>query len=90
MQVNKALKYGTYGFVFGTIGLYILAMFSLMHPLFELFANPLLYPGRWLGTFIGGADGSTFEVILLTFFNGLLYAFLFVLIRIIAKQTTGA
>jgi hypothetical protein len=88
--MNKALRYGTYGFLFGTIGLYLVAMISLMHPLFELVASPLMYPGRWLGSFIGGADGSTGEVLLLTLFNGVLYAFLFVLIRIIAKQTTGA
>lgn len=88
--MNKALRYGTYGFLFGTIGLYILAMLSLMHPFIELIASPLMYPGRSLGSFIGGADGSTGEVLLLTLFNGVLYAFLFVLIRIIAKQTTGA
>lgn len=88
--MHKALKYGTYGFLFGTIGLYILAMLSLMHPLFERLASPVMYPGRLLGERIGGADGSTGEVIILTLFNGLLYAFLFILIRIIAKQTTGA
>jgi hypothetical protein len=88
--MNKALRYGTYGFLFGTIGLYLVAMISLMHPFIELVASPLMYPGRWLGNFIGGADGSTGEVLLLTLFNGVLYAFLFVLIRIIAKQTTGA
>ncbi|MBL8158075.1 hypothetical protein JNK62_00865 [bacterium] len=88
--MNKALTYGTYGFLFGTIGLYVVAMLSLMHPILELLVSPLMYPGRALGSLIGGADGSTGEVIILTLFNGLLYAFLFVLIRIIAKQTTGA
>ena len=52
--------------------------------------SPLFYPGRWLGAQIGGANGSTLEVVLLTLFNGILYALLFVLIRIIAKKTTGA
>lgn len=88
--MRKTIKYGTLGFLFGTIGLYILAALSLVHPLIELVVSPLMYPGRWLGGFIGGADGSTLEVIILTLFNGLLYAFLFVFIRIIAKQTTGA
>lgn len=87
--MHKALKYGTYGFVFGTIGLYLLAMLSLMHPIIEFLASPLMYPGRLLGSVIGGPDGSTGEVMLLLLFNGLLYAFLFILIRIIAKQTTG-
>jgi hypothetical protein len=88
--MRKAMKYGTLGFFFGTIGLYILAFLSLMLPIFELITAPLTYPGRWLGGFINGADGSTMEVAILTLFNGILYAFLFVLIRIIAKNTTGA
>lgn len=88
--MRKALQYGTYGFLFGTVGLYALAMLSLLHPMIELLASPLLYPGRVLGSLIGGPDGSTGEALLLALFNGCLYALLFVLIRIIAKQTTGA
>lgn len=88
--MNKAIKYGLWGFLFGTIGLYALAMLSLMMPFIEMLASPLMYPGRWLGSFINGSDGSTGEVLLLTLFNGILYAVLFVLIRIIAKKTTGA
>jgi prepilin signal peptidase PulO-like enzyme (type II secretory pathway) len=88
--MHKAIKYGLLGFFFGTVGLYLLAMVSLMTPILEFLVSPLFFPGRWLGGQIGGADGSTGEVILLTLFNGILYALLFVLIRIIAKQTTGA
>ena len=88
--MNKAIKYSLLGFFFGTIGLYVLAMVSLMTPILEFLVAPLVYPGRWLGGYIGGADGSTLEVVLLTLFNGILYAFLFVLIRVIAKKTTGA
>jgi len=88
--MNKAIKYGLWGFLFGTIGLYALAMLSLMTPVIEFLVMPLMYPGRWLSSIIAGSQGSTADVIALTLFNGILYAFLFILIRIITKKTTGA
>lgn len=89
-RMNKAVKYGLWGFLFGTVGLYAIAMLSLLTPAIEFLATPLMNPGRWLASIIGGPDGTAGEVIILTLFNGVVYAFLFILIRIIAKKTTGA
>jgi len=86
----KALKYARWGFLFGAIGLYALAALSLISPILEKMAAPFLYPGRWLSLLVAGTDGSVVEVILLTLFNGILYAAIFVLVAIIAKKTTGA
>lgn len=88
--MRRPLKYALWGFLFGTFGLYALAALSLMSPIIEMIVVPFLYPGRWLAEIIAGSEGTTGDVIVLALFNGILYALLFMLIRVIAKKTTGA
>ena len=69
-----------WGFLFGTLGLYVLAFFALMLPFVETLTNFLYAPGRFLASQFAGPDGSTLEVILLMLANGILYAAVFALI----------
>jgi uncharacterized membrane protein len=78
-----------WGFLFGTVGMYALAMLSLMFQTAELITRPLFVPGRYLSERFAGAEGSTLEVLLLTFANGLFYALLFLLIAVIINAVRG-
>lgn len=69
-------KFALYGFGFGTAGLFILSMLSLMSPSVELLASPFFEPGRLASGLFAGSEGSDAEVVALTLFNGVLYALL--------------
>lgn len=61
------------GFLFGTVGIFVLALLSLMHPLFEAVAVPFLVPGRLLASAVAGDQASTSVLIILYVATGLLY-----------------
>jgi len=69
-----------WGFLFGTLGLYVLAFFALMIPFVETISGFLFAPGRFLASQFAGSDGTTSEVVLLMLANGILYAAVFALI----------
>jgi hypothetical protein len=69
------------GFLFGVVGLFILAALALIVPFFEMILAVLAAPSRAFGLLINGPDGSTLEIIILSLFNGILYALIF---RVIA------
>jgi hypothetical protein len=74
------------GFLFGTLGLFALAALSLISGVAELVFAPLFWPARFLSARLAGAQGSTGEVVLLTLFNGLLYALLFATIVVLLTR----
>jgi hypothetical protein len=78
--MNRALVHALWGFAFGTVGLYLLAFLALMAAPIETITSPLMWPGRTVAEALMGAEGSSLEVALLTFLNGIFYAALFVLI----------
>jgi hypothetical protein len=61
------------GFLFGTGGMFLLAMLSLMFAAAERIANVFFIPGRYMAAQFVGPQGSNTEVFLLTLFNGILY-----------------
>jgi hypothetical protein len=66
------------GFLFGTIGVYLLAGVSLVSPLFEFVSAPLLAPGRFMAERLVGPDATDGDVALLTLLNGVFYMLVFV------------
>lgn len=69
-----------WGFIFGAVGLYLLAMLALITPIFETIGNLLFFPGRYLAEQFVGAEGGNMAVILLSLFNGLLYGVIFIVL----------
>lgn len=69
------------GFLFGTLGMFILAMLSLVLQPVEWATAILFAPGRFMSAQFAGPDGSNLEVALLTLFNGVFYAAFFLLVR---------
>jgi hypothetical protein len=65
------------GFLFGTVGMYLLAMLSLIFVPAERIANVFFIPGRYMAEQFAGPQGSNIEVLLLTLFNGILYGLVF-------------
>ena len=62
------------GFLFGIVGIWILAMLSLMFIPIELFTQPLFTPGKWVASLLM-QDGSvtTAQTVLLFLVNGVFY-----------------
>jgi len=75
MSENKKML--IWGFIFGTAGLYILAILSLAIPFVENAASFLFGPGRFLAEKFAGTEGSNVEVLLLTLANGVIYSLIF-------------
>ena len=69
-----------WGFLFGTVGLLILSVLSLISPFFEFWLDFLASPSRVIGQYIDGPGGSSAEIIILMAVNGFLYGSLFRLI----------
>jgi hypothetical protein len=69
----KYLKGFVIGFLFGIIGMWILALLALMLPFFEIIGSVLFAPGRWLAAVTAGSNAGTLAVILLMLANGVLY-----------------
>lgn len=77
------------GFLFGTVGIFLLALVSLMFPAAEMFAAPLLAPGRYVASVVTGPSASTPMVIFLYLCTGLMYAFVgFVLELLLSRMFT--
>lgn len=70
------------GFLFGTVGLWIIAALSLAIPYVELAARIFLLPGRYVAGLLFESSIATWGVVLLFLFNGLLYATIGALIHI--------
>lgn len=79
-------KSAIWGFLFGTVGLYVLAFLALILPFIESVGNFLFGPGRFLERTFTGPDGSTLEVVLLMIGNGIIYAIIFVLIDMARRK----
>lgn len=62
------------GFLFGTVGIFALALLSLMHPLLEAVSAPFLLPGRAVAGFVAGPSASSWTVTGLYLLTGLFYA----------------
>lgn len=69
-----------WGFVFGIVGMYVLAMLSLIFAPIEAASGFLFAPGRYLSERFAGPGASNSEVVLLTLANGIFYAIIFYLI----------
>jgi len=70
-------KLAIFGFLFGTVGMFVLAALSLVSVTFEVLAGPLFWPGRALSAALFGTEGSDVAVAFLTLCNGLFYAAIF-------------
>lgn len=79
--MNKTLKAAIWGFLFGTVGLFILSALALMLPFFEAIGNVLTAPIKMISARFAGSEGSNGEVFLLTLLNGILYAIIFAVVR---------
>lgn len=64
------------GFAFGTLGVFALALLSLLFPFVEQVAVPFLLPGRLFAAAFAGSSASTFMVMFLYVLTGLFYALL--------------
>jgi hypothetical protein len=76
--MSRTHRLAALGFLFGTIGVYLLAGVSLVSPLFEVVSAPLLSPGRLAADRLIGPEGTDGDVALLTLLNGLFYMLVFV------------
>ncbi len=74
------------GFLFGTVGVFLLALLSLIHPIFEITVSPLLWPGRFFASILAGSSASTPIVIVLYLCTGVFYAIIGLLLQIIARS----
>ncbi len=78
MRIRGTLWFGfILGFLFGTIGIWVLAMLSLALPPVEMVSSLFFLPGMWLAQFLehDGSLGSG-GVTMLMLFNGALYGLL--------------
>ena len=75
--MTKPQKYLVGGFLFGALGLYVLAVLSLASQVFETIFAPLFVFGRTVAALFVGSEGTTVEVVVLSIFNGLFYAIIF-------------
>ena len=78
---RKYWKGLVFGFLFGTLGLWLLAILSLISQVFEFLSSFLFAPGRALSAALFGAQGSDGAVALLMLANGILYALVGLLIQ---------
>lgn len=72
------------GFLFGTIGVFILALLALLHPLFESISAPFLLPGRLLARSIADMTASGWTIVVLYVGTGVFYAFAAVVVQLAA------
>lgn len=75
--MGRNVVFGLWGFTFGTVGLYLLALLTLTAPSLEAIVAPLMWPGRAAAEALAEADALA--VVLFTLLNGIAYAFLFIL-----------
>ncbi len=86
-KVKKYKKGIIGGFAFGTLGLLLIAMLSLMSPVIEFVVQPLLWPGRQLAELLRSGDSmSTGMVFLLYLLTGILYALIGLAIQFIVQN----
>ena len=89
--MQPKLSYGLkkpfiWGFIFGALGLYILAVLALILPAAETLGDLLFFPGRYLAEQFAGAEGSNTEVALLSIFNGVLYGVIFTILTLLMRS----
>lgn len=73
------------GFVFGTLGVFVLAVLSLVSPFFETLFSPLLWPGKWIASVLTPVSASPLQLVVLYAFTGFFYAFTGLLIQIVVR-----
>lgn len=75
------------GFLFGTIGVLLIAMFSMMSPLIETVATPFLWPGRFMAAYAAGSGQSlsSWMVAMLYIFTGAFYAIVGIVVQMILR-----
>jgi|GEM_PF-5885051 len=76
------------GFLFGTIGILLVAMFSMLSPLIETVAMPLLWPGRFMAAYVteSGQSMSSWMVAVLYIFTGIFYAIIGMILQMILRM----
>lgn len=74
----------TWGFLFGTVGLFVLSVLSLMSPVIEMLAQPFLWPGRQFSAWLtDGVSASTSMVVVLYLLTGAFYALVGMVVQIV-------
>lgn len=79
-----------WGFFFGTVGLYVLAMLSMVSSITETLVAPLMWPGRLLASLIANPDATSLEVSVLTLGNGIFYAIVFIFVKGAYRPPSGS
>lgn len=74
------------GFVFGTLGLGLLAMLALALRVFEYIGAVFFAPGRFAASLLTGSAAGDGTVALLFFFSGLFYGVLGAAIELAANH----
>jgi len=74
------------GFLFGTVGIFLLALLSLMFPLMELIASPFLLPGKMFAAALTGPSASTVMVLFLYFCTGIFYALIGLAVQVVWRM----
>ncbi len=82
-------KFALAGFIFGALGLFVLAMLALVSPFFEVVFGPLFAPGRWAAETFVGPNGSDAAVAVLALANGVLYSLVFWIIGVVMTRQRG-
>jgi hypothetical protein len=72
-----------WGFLFGTVGLFAIAVLSLIFAPFEILAAPVLQPGKWMAAVLArDGNAGTGTIILLYLFTGCFYGIVGVAVQI--------
>ena len=74
------LRHAFWGFFFGTVILYALVAFPPAWAFFELLSTFLALPGKLAAMVVAGPDVSDLGAMLQTFFNGVFYALVFMVL----------
>ncbi len=74
------------GFLFGTIGIFLLALLSLMFPLMEMLTAPLLLPGKFFASMLAGSSATTPMVLFLYLLTGVFYAVIGLIVDLVCTK----
>lgn len=80
-KIGKNDKMFAIGFLFGTIGLYIVSLASLSWSIFEYALNVFAGPGRSFAGIFFDSEANLAEIVILTVFNGLFYGLVFTILH---------
>lgn len=86
MVIERTYRVGLIGgFLFGTVGIFVLAALSLISSFLETLFFPLLQPGKWIASVLIPATASPLQIGLLYIITGVFYACVGLLVHIVLR-----